>query len=460
MTRDGLVGALPVSPVMSPTDPHRLATEQEGGACGRGLHGALPPGGAGGGHPHTSGGVGADGAPFHVADGERSDRSGRARRSDAVHADAAAVGRDSSTGQARRARAMHEAIALAAGPCFDCRLDLRSRAAVFVRGCRTEVWHVDDIELLRAAVRILGRYGTCRMARFVPNTTCFRVAEYLVGWGWPDAWHEDPPTPQPPERDAPMSQPPALSLTNNSQKSVENKALPFVACFHLGACTWSNCRCVQSDMACEKQCRCGRTRWTSSAPVVLALDNQAVLSIPAEGCRLTDGSLFCNRRISCSCLPPSRCETDSRPCFSADRECDPDACMMCGAHLHPTSGVDGVTTGFLSAESGVARTTAAATGAYWRLVRPPHRRAPGIVFQRVDSAPADTPQRFLTRRCRNVQLQVGARVRLVLGVSRAHGLSAFVAEAAETGDFVTNYVGELVPPAEGHLRGRLYDALG
>jgi len=460
LTRDGLIGSLPVTPVMSPSDPRRLATEQEGGACVRDPHGAFTAGGAGGGHPRTSGGVNADGAPSIVADGARSDKGGRARRSDAVDADGAAVGRVSSTGQARRARAMHEAISLAAGPCSDCRLGLRSRAAVFVRGCRTEVLSVDDIELLRTAVRIVGRFDTCRMARFVPNTTCVRVAEYLVGWGWPDAWPGDRPTPQPPERDAPISQPPELSLTNSSQEAVVKKAPPFVPCGHLGACTMSNCRCVQADVACEKQCGCGRTRWASSAPVVLPHDNPAVLSIPAEGCRPTDGSLFCSRRISCSCLPPSRCETDSCPCFAADRECDPDGCMMCGAHLHPASGVDGVTTGFLSAESVVARTTAAATGAYWRLVRPPHRSAPGIVSQRADSAPTDTPQRLLTRRCRNVQVQVGARVRLVLGVSRAHGLGVFVAEAAGAGDFVTEYVGELVPPAEGHLRGRLYDALG
>jgi len=460
LTRDGLVGSLPVTPVMSPSDPRRFATEQEGGACRRDLHGALTRGGDGGGHPRTSGGFIADGAPSIVADGARSDTGFRARRSDAMDADGAAVGGVSSTGQARRARAMHEAISLAAGPCSDCRLDLRSRAAVFVRGCRTEVWSVDDIELLRAAVRIVGRFDTCRMARFVPNTTCFRVAEYLVGWGWPDAWPEDPATPQPPERDAPIPQLPELSLTNSSQESVVKKASPFVACGHLGACTRSNCRCVQADVACEKQCACGRTRWASSASVVLALDNPAVLSMPAEGCRPTEGSFFCSRRISCSCLSPSRCDTDSCPCFAADRECDPDACMMCGAHLHPASGVDGVTTGCLLSESVVARTSAAATGAYWRLVRPPHRSAPGIVSQRVDSAPNDTPLRVLARRCRNVQVQVGARVRLVLGVSRAHGLGAFVAEAAGAGDFVTEYVGELVSPAEGHLRGRLYDALG
>jgi len=48
----------------------------------------------------------------------------------------------------------------------------------------------------------------------------------------------------------------------------------------------------------------------------------------------------------------------------------------------------------------------------------------------------------------------------MLGVSRAHGLGVFVAEAAGAGDFVGEYVGELVSAAEGHRRGRTYDALG
>jgi len=48
----------------------------------------------------------------------------------------------------------------------------------------------------------------------------------------------------------------------------------------------------------------------------------------------------------------------------------------------------------------------------------------------------------------------------VLGVSRAHGLGVFVAEAAGAGDFVGEYVGEIVTAAEGHRRGRTYDALG
>jgi len=48
----------------------------------------------------------------------------------------------------------------------------------------------------------------------------------------------------------------------------------------------------------------------------------------------------------------------------------------------------------------------------------------------------------------------------VLGVSRARGLGVFVDEAAGAGDFVGEYVGELVSSAEGHRRGRTYDALG
>jgi len=93
-------------------------------------------------------------------------------------------------------------------------------------------------------------------------------------------------------------------------------------------------------------------------------------------------------------------------------------------------------------------------------VRPPHRSAPGIVSHSAERQPTETPQLFLTRRCRNVQVQVGCRVRLVLGVSRAHGLGAFVAEAAVAGAFGTRYVGELVQPVEGHPCGRLYDASG
>ena len=408
--RDALVAPFPSTPVVFPSDPRRLETAADGGDCDFNVQGS---------------------ALVDGADG----------------------------GRARRARAMHAAIRVAAGPCRDCRLDLRSRAAVFVHGCRTEVWAVEDVQLLRAAVRIVGPFDTCRMARFVPNSTCRRVAEYLVDWGWPGAWREVPTTPRPPpRRDAPLSYPPVLSLPNNSQESVVKKSPPFIPCWHVGACTRSNCRCVENDVPCEKQCGCARTRWASRGPVVLDADEAASISTPADGCAPTDGSLFCSRRISCSCPSPSRCETNSCPCFAADRECDPDACMMCGAHLHPASGVDGLTTGSVASESPMARSTAAATGAYWRLMRSPRPTDLGVMPGRGGGTSTNSPPSV--RRCRNIQVQVGARVRLVLGVSRAHGLGVFVAEAAGAGDFVGEYVGEIVTAAEGHRRGRTYDALG
>ena len=298
------------------------------------------------------------------------------------------------------------------------------------------------------------------MARFVPSWTCRRVAEYLVDWGWPAAWPVQPTTPRPPQRDAPLSPPPELSLTNGSQDAIVKKSPPFVPCGHLGACTRHNCRCVQSDVSCEKQCGCARTRWASRVPVVLDAGTSASVSIPADGCAPTDGSLFCSRRISCSCTSPSRCETDSCPCFATDRVCDPDACTMCGAHLHPASGVDGLTTGSVMADSPITRCTAAATGAYWRLVRSPRPTDPGVMSGLGVAASSRSPTSAGTRRCRNVQVQVGARVRLVLGASRAHGLGVFVAEPAAAGDFVAEYVGELVSAAEGHRRGRAYDARG
>jgi len=101
--RDGLVTPVPSTPIACPSDPRRMKTASDG--VGIDAQGTASDGGADG-------------------------------------------------GRARRARAMHAAIRVAAGPCRDCRLDLRSRAEVFARGCRTDVWAVEDVELLRAAVRI------------------------------------------------------------------------------------------------------------------------------------------------------------------------------------------------------------------------------------------------------------------------------------------------------------------
>ena len=80
---------------------------------------------------------------------------------------------------------------------------------------------------------------------------------------------------------------------------------------------------------------------------------------------------------------------------------------------------------------------------------PPKTRRPA----RTASAPPNP------RRCRNVQLQRGLRVRLVLGRSSVHGLGVFAAERAARNDFVGEYVGELVTDDEAEIRGKMYDTV-
>jgi len=158
-----------------------------------------------------------------------------------------------------------------------------------------------------------------------------------------------------------------------------------------------------------------------------------VASAPAPGSRL------CSRRVWCECPAPGRCATDECPCFACDRECDPDACWSCGAHWDPATGVDGE-----QPFGGVGRQRLALV------------RTVGVLA-------ADDPVVggvAGSRRCRNVQLQVGLRVRLVLGRSDAHGFGVFAAERASQGDFVGEYVGEMVTHHDAHARGRVYDAFG
>ena len=47
----------------------------------------------------------------------------------------------------------------------------------------------------------------------------------------------------------------------------------------------------------------------------------------------------------------------------------------------------------------------------------------------------------------------------MLGKSDTHGFGVFAAERAGTRDVVVAYVGELVPHAEAHARGQVYDAV-
>jgi len=64
------------------------------------------------------------------------------------------------------------------------------------------------------------------------------------------------------------------------------------------------------------------------------------------------------------------------------------------------------------------------------------------------------------RCCLNVQLQVDARIRCVLGRSDAHGFGLLAAEGAAEGDLVGGYVGNLISYVEAASRRRVYDAKG
>ncbi|KAI9767146.1 MAG: hypothetical protein M1840_005935 [Geoglossum simile] len=75
----------------------------------------------------------------------------------------------------------------------------------------------------------------------------------------------------------------------------------FEPCNHVGSCNERRCDCVESEVVCEKTCRCPPDcprRW--------------------RGC-------------SCSKNGAKVCSSDKCECFKMNRECDPDLCGTCGA---------------------------------------------------------------------------------------------------------------------------------
>jgi len=141
----------------------------------------------------------------HAAAGERlpaPDVLGTVRRlfipgaGPAVAAAAAALGDDTSSrssaaaARKRRAGVQHEALSVAGGTCVACRHDVRAHPFVFQCGLGAPAesqWTEEQVALLRAAAELVGRHGTCRLARFVSGRTCRGVALYLETFGWPPA---------------------------------------------------------------------------------------------------------------------------------------------------------------------------------------------------------------------------------------------------------------------------------
>eukprot|EP00775_Hariotina_reticulata_P001444 gene1444-1785_t len=123
----------------------------------------------------------------------------------------------------------------------------------------------------------------------------------------------------------------------------------------------------------------------------------------ANFCEKFCGCVGCEKRdctfTGCTCT--TRCRNDRCPCMAAGRECDPDLCKNC---------------------------TSTAKGT---------------------AAPEE--------RCGNMGMRLRQHARIHMGLSNVSGWGAFLGESARKGDFLGEYVGEMLSQAEADRRGKAYD---
>ena len=137
-----------------------------------------------------------------------------------------------------------------------------------------------------------------------------------------------------------------------------------------------------------------------------------------ENCSCLQGAFFCTKNCGhaensrnffrgCDCK--AACKQSSCSCFAANRECDPDLCKACGACTDP----------------------------------------PGF---------HESPQ----QNCRNDSISMRRHRRLLVGKSTIPnaGWGLFTKHALRKGDFIHEYMGELVSSDEAERRGLLYDKHG
>lgn len=154
---------------------------------------------------------------------------------------------------------------------------------------------------------------------------------------------------------------------------------PFFPCSHVGiSCEDARCSCFEAQVCCEKTCGCSKN-----------------CSRRFEGCK-------CARRSKC-CAQDDSCE-----CFRMNRECDPDLCDSCEAHV---------------------------------ILNP---------VNRYDDA-------YLPRRCRNVAIQRSVPKRTLLGRSVVHGFGLYAGEPIAKDEFIGEYQGEIITRDETERRGAIYD---
>jgi hypothetical protein len=154
---------------------------------------------------------------------------------------------------------------------------------------------------------------------------------------------------------------------------------PFFPCSHVGiSCEDARCTCFEAKVCCEKTCSCSKS-----------------CSRRFEGCR-------CSKRSKC-CAQDDSCE-----CFRMNRECDPDLCDPCEAH---------------------------------------------VILNPVNRYNDD----YLARRCRNVAIQRSVPKRTLLGRSVVHGFGLYAGEPIAKDEFIGEYQGEIITRDETERRGAIYE---
>ncbi|GMT14207.1 hypothetical protein PFISCL1PPCAC_5504, partial [Pristionchus fissidentatus] len=117
-----------------------------------------------------------------------------------------------------------------------------------------------------------------------------------------------------------------------------------------------------------------------------------------------------NRFPGCRCAP-GKCRTRQCQCYFASWECDPDTCKSCGCvRDHPQNRSD--------------------------------------LYEKRDD-----------KLCPNVAITIGMPKLIYSSKSEIAGYGAFIGEDVKKGEFVVEYVGEIISVEEAERRGRMYDKL-
>lgn len=223
----------------------------------------------------------------------------------------------------------------------------------------------------------------CRLATLVGTKTCAEVWRYVTKHSLKAPTHSsvDIEAWRYVEKKKKAKKKKRSSHIHRTQHQFERQQpRSFVPCDHDGECNPETCPCAGDMSYCEKFCAC------------------------AASCL--------NRYTGCKCKG-CKCRTRACPCYAAHRECDPDLCGSCEAHI-PNELVDG------------AYNEEGKSGKKHRI-------------------------------CQNIGLQTKKTKHILLGPSNVHGWGAFAKETTERNALLTEYLGEIISQEEADRRGKIYD---